>query len=65
MDTTERTSHVNEPVTILGRHVRTDPARSAEDIPALWAEVTSAGSSGAGSPHTGVAPCRGVRHRAS
>lgn len=41
MDTTERTTHVNEPVTILGRHVRTDPARSAEDIPALWAEVTA------------------------
>jgi predicted transcriptional regulator YdeE len=40
MDTTERTTHVNEPVTILGRHVRTDPAGSAQDIPALWAEVT-------------------------
>lgn len=33
MDTTERTIHVNEPVTILGRQVRTDPARSTEDIP--------------------------------
>jgi predicted transcriptional regulator YdeE len=41
MDTTERTTHVNEPVTILGRQVRTDPARSVEDIPALWAEVTA------------------------
>jgi predicted transcriptional regulator YdeE len=41
MDTTERTTHVNEPVTILGRHVRTDLARSVDDIPALWAEVTA------------------------
>lgn len=28
MDTTERTTPVNEPITILGRHVRTDPART-------------------------------------
>lgn len=31
--------HVNSPVTIIGRHIRTDTAQSATDIPALWQEV--------------------------
>ncbi|WP_146008953.1 GyrI-like domain-containing protein [Zhihengliuella halotolerans] len=31
--------HTNPPLTILGRHIRTDGKRAAEDIPALWREV--------------------------
>lgn len=31
--------HINPPLTILGRHIRTDGKRAAEDIPALWREV--------------------------
>lgn len=30
-------------VTVIGRHVRTTPAASAQDIPALWSDVTSSG----------------------
>lgn len=40
MSETEPRAFTNEPVTIIGRQVRTNSALSVEAIPMLWSEVT-------------------------
>ena len=39
MNTQQPQHHVNAPVTIIGRHIRTNGPDSATTIPALWTEV--------------------------
>lgn len=43
MNITPSPASANEPVTVIGRHVRTDNAESIRTVPALWKEVREGG----------------------